>query len=99
MVKEKTKVKKLIQVCWSLEDKKTKERELKSLTAAMGELKLNDGLFYSPLERGRGVLKRFQKRVRFYSKTAFVGVLICAIIATSVLYLFLQGKPSGCAKS
>ena len=29
----------------------------------------------SPLERGRGVLKKFQKRVRFYSKTAFAGIL------------------------
>jgi len=36
--------------------------------------------------------KRFQKRVRFYSKTAFAGILICTIVATSVLYLFLPGK-------
>jgi len=43
LMKEKTKVKKLIQVCWSLEDKKAKERELKSLIAAMDELKLKDG--------------------------------------------------------
>jgi len=43
MVKEKTKIKKLIQVCWTLEDKKTKERELRSLMAAMDELKLKDG--------------------------------------------------------
>lgn len=43
LVKEKTKVKKLIQVCWTLEDKKTKERELRNLTAAMDELKLKDG--------------------------------------------------------
>ena len=43
MVKEKTKIKKLIQVCWTLEDKKTKEREFRSLMAAMDELKLKDG--------------------------------------------------------
>jgi len=43
LVKEKTKVKKLIQVCWTLEDKKTKEREIKSLMVAMDELKLKNG--------------------------------------------------------
>ena len=41
--------------------------------------------------------KRFQKRVRFFTKTAFAGILICTVIATSVLYLFLPGKPTGFA--
>jgi len=38
--------------------------------------------------------KRFQKRVRFFTKTAFAGILICTIIATSVLYFMMPGKPS-----
>ena len=60
----------------------------------------NNSFCNSPLERGLGVCyKRFQKKVRFYSKTAFVGILICTIITTSVLYLFLPGKPSSFAKT
>ena len=41
--------------------------------------------------------KRFQKKVRFYSKTAFAGVLICTIITSSVLYFMMPGKPSSYA--
>ncbi len=36
--------------------------------------------------------KKFQKRVRFYSKTAFAGILICTIITSSVLYFMMPGK-------
>jgi len=31
--------------------------------------------------------KTFQKRVRFYSKTAFVGILICTVIATRFVFV------------
>jgi len=41
--------------------------------------------------------KKFQKRVRFYSKTAFAGILICTIITSSVLYFMMPGKPSSFA--
>jgi len=41
--------------------------------------------------------KRFQKKVRFYSKTAFAGILICTVITSSILYLFMPGKPSSFA--
>ncbi len=40
----------LIQVCWSLKDKKTKEREIKSLSRAMDELKLKNGLILTDNE-------------------------------------------------
>jgi len=40
LVKDKEKVKELIQVCWSLDNEKTKKRELKSLLEAMSELKI-----------------------------------------------------------
>src|SRR3989338_8560249 len=38
VVKERTKIVELIQVCWNVEDSQTKERELRSLTKAMNEL-------------------------------------------------------------
>lgn len=41
--------------------------------------------------------RRFQKRVRFYSKTAFVGILISTIITSSILYFMMPGKPSSYA--
>ena len=44
LVKEENSIKKLIQVCWDIGDFETKEREIKSLTKAMRELSLNEGL-------------------------------------------------------
>ena len=36
--------------------------------------------------------KRFQKRVRFFSMTAFAGILICTIITSGILYFMMPGK-------
>lgn len=44
LVKEKQKIKSLIQVCLTLKDFKTKDREINSLVKAMQELKLKEGL-------------------------------------------------------
>lgn len=44
IVKEDTKVKTLIQVCWSVADMNTKKRETKALLKAMDEFKLDKGL-------------------------------------------------------
>ena len=44
LVKEKTVMKEIIQVCWSIEDNKTKEREIRNLAVAMDELGLKSGL-------------------------------------------------------
>lgn len=44
LVKEDTKVKELIQVCWDIGDLNTKKRETKALLKAMAEFKLNSGL-------------------------------------------------------
>jgi hypothetical protein len=44
IVKDGLKIKKLIQVCWNVEDIKTREREVKSLLEAMKEFKLKQGL-------------------------------------------------------
>jgi hypothetical protein len=43
-VKEDTKVKELIQVCWDLQDINTKKRETRALLKAMNEFKLKRGL-------------------------------------------------------
>lgn len=44
LTKEKAEFKQLIQVCWSLQDKNTRKREINSLLAAMEETNLNRGL-------------------------------------------------------
>lgn len=44
VIKEKLKVKQLIQVCWNIENKETKKREIRSLINAMKEFKLKEGL-------------------------------------------------------
>lgn len=44
IVKEDTKVKELIQVCWDIQDINTKKRETKALLKAMEEFKLKRGL-------------------------------------------------------
>lgn len=52
ITKEKLKVKEIIQVCWDLEDDKTKAREINGLSAAMDELGLEQGLLLSYDEEG-----------------------------------------------
>ena len=44
IIKERTEEKELIQVSWSLDDKKTREREIKILLSAMNELSISKGL-------------------------------------------------------
>ena len=44
LIKEKQKVKEIIQVAWNLTDKKTKDREINALLNAMTELNLKNGL-------------------------------------------------------
>ncbi len=47
LIREKNKIENLIQVAKSLSDFKTKEREVKSLAAAMKELKIKNGLIFT----------------------------------------------------
>lgn len=44
VVKEKTAVKEIIQVCWNIDDPKTKKREIDSMVKAMESLKIAAGL-------------------------------------------------------
>lgn len=52
LVKEKQKIKSAIQVCLTLKDFKTKDREIKSIVKAMAELKLKQGLIITEDEEG-----------------------------------------------
>ncbi|MCK5081147.1 MAG: ATP-binding protein, partial [Candidatus Moranbacteria bacterium] len=53
LVREKNKNKCLIQVCWSLEDEKTKKREMRALTEAMKELKLREAFIITKDEEDK----------------------------------------------
>ncbi len=44
VVKEKSAVREIIQVCWNIDDPKTKKREIDSLVKAMDNLKMENGL-------------------------------------------------------
>jgi len=50
IIKEETGEKELIQVSWNLDDKKTRERETKSLLTAMNELSISKGLILTDNE-------------------------------------------------
>lgn len=57
VIKEKLKVKQLIQVCWNLDDPKTKKRELNSLLRAMNEFELETGLIITDEKEGEEIIK------------------------------------------
>ncbi|NOQ38286.1 AAA family ATPase [archaeon] len=44
LIKENLEVSQLIQVCWNIDDEKTKKRETKALLSAMDEFKLKEGI-------------------------------------------------------
>jgi len=58
-VKEGLEVKRLIQVCWDIEDEKVKEREINALLKAMDEFKLKESLI---------ITEDFEKEEEFNGK-------------------------------
>lgn len=56
VIKEGLKVKSLIQVCWNMRDEKTKNRELRSLSKAMKELKLSAATIITEEAEGEQML-------------------------------------------
>ena len=58
-------IKQLIQVCWNIEEYKTKERELKALLKAAKELKCNNLLIITEEKDGEEKIKN--KKVKFIS--------------------------------
>jgi predicted AAA+ superfamily ATPase len=63
VIKNGLKIKELIQVCWNVEDKKTKEREVESLVEAMKEFKLKEGLVITEDYENLEVVDK--KKIRF----------------------------------
>jgi len=63
VIKEGMKIKQLIQVCWNIEDKKTKEREIKGLLESMKEFHLRTGLIIT--EEYFGEEKVDGKKIKF----------------------------------
>lgn len=57
VVKEGLNIKKLIQVCWNLDNEKTKKREISALLKAMEELKFNQGLIITEDYEAEELLK------------------------------------------
>ena len=63
VIKEKLKINKLLQVCWNIEDKETRERETESLIKAMREFELNEGLIITEDYEGKEKIKG--KEIKF----------------------------------
>ncbi len=63
VVKEGLKVNQLIQVCWNLDDIKTKKREIGSLLKAMNEFNLKSGLIITDDEEGEEIIKN--KKIKY----------------------------------
>ena len=60
IIKEGKEIKKLIQVCWKMDDEKTKNRELRSLQKAMKELKCENALIITEDAEGEEKLNGFK---------------------------------------
>ena len=53
VIKERLKVSELVQVCWKIEEEKTRRREIMALVKAMAELKLKEGLIITEDKEGQ----------------------------------------------
>lgn len=58
LLKESEKITHLIQVCWSIDDKKTKEREINSLVEGMNQFKLKNGMIITENFEGEEIVDR-----------------------------------------
>ena len=57
------KIKELIQVCWKLNELKTREREINGLIKGLEELKLDKGLIITEEQEGIEYIKN--KKIKF----------------------------------
>ena len=62
VIKERFKVKSLIQVCWNIEDYKTKKREIDGLVAGLQTFNLNEGLVITDDYENEEYYKEFKIR-------------------------------------
>lgn len=65
VVKEKTAIKEIIQVCWNIDDIKTKKREIDSILKAMKNLKIENGLIITEDYEGEEIAGN--KKIKFIS--------------------------------
>lgn len=70
LIREDTKVKELIQVCWDIQDMNTKNRETKALLKAMDEFKLKRGLIIT--EDFEGEEDYDGKKIQYISLTKWL---------------------------
>jgi predicted AAA+ superfamily ATPase len=63
VLKEGFLVKQLIQVCWNMDDKKTKEREVNNLLYAIDEFKLKEGTILTEDSEGENIIE--SKKIRY----------------------------------
>lgn len=63
VIKEKMAINKVIQVCWNIDDPKTKKREINSLVKAMENLKVENGLVLTEDYEGEEMMGN--KNIRF----------------------------------
>jgi len=63
IIKEGMKIKELIQVCWKLNELKTREREINGLIKGLEELKLDKGLIITEEQEGIEYIKN--KKIKF----------------------------------
>ena len=68
MIKEKTKIKELIQVCFNINDQETKKREVRALIKAGKELKCNNLFVITEDYEAEEIVKWFNAK----SKIKFV---------------------------
>jgi predicted AAA+ superfamily ATPase len=63
LIKEKLKITKILQVCWNIEDKETRKREIEALIKAMKEFDLSEGLIITEDYEGKEKIKN--KEIKF----------------------------------
>ncbi len=63
VIKENLKVTNLIQVCWNMQDEKTKNRELRSLHKGMKELNITDATIITEATEGEEKLNRYTVKI------------------------------------
>lgn len=63
VVKEKSAIREIIQVCWNIDDPKTKKREIDSIVKAMANLKIEEGLIITEDYEGEEMIGN--KRIKF----------------------------------
>lgn len=63
VIRKNEKIKEIIQVCWNIEDPKTKKREINALLSAMKEFKLKNGLIITEDKENEEIIEN--KKIKY----------------------------------